>query len=258
MARRADDYLGDRLREIPGDPGPHRDARLRFARHALSAFREIGLLDDEQAAAWDGRLARAAEDPLDRPRLTREVRAAAGRHLERLVADLEGDPGAPARIHGAFQALEEVGALSPGEAARWRERAFPPPPDVAALRRFAKTHLARVARGPAEPVDGLCVTLVELYADGVTVNWHERPARVGEQALRRIRSRLDEHATDLAEPSLTDDAGTAFVFYGSSSGGGIGDRATIGRSDFAPAPAPTTRSLVFESLGRRFRIRLDA
>lgn len=118
--------------------------------------------------------------------------------------------------------------------------------------------MVRVTRGPDEVVDGLQVTLVELYTDGVTVNWHEQSARLSERAMRRIRSLLDQETADLAQPSLTDDIRTAYVFCGGSSGHGNGDRATIGRSDFTPAPPPATRSLVFESLGRQIRITLDA
>ena len=257
MARRADDYLGERLLEIGRHPGPYQDAALGFARHALAAFEEIGLVSREEAVAWDGRLARAAEDPIDRPALPPEERAAAHRYLEGLVADAQQDVTAPARIDSAIRALVEAGALSGGEASHWRERAFPPPPDAPVLPHSEKTHMVRVVRGPEERVDGLQVTLIELYADGITVNWHERPARLSEPAMRRIRSLLDQETPDLADPSLVDDVGTAYALSGGSAGHGSGDRATIGHTDFAPAPPPAARSFVFESLGRQFRFTLD-
>lgn len=260
MARRADDYLGEELLAIDRHPGPYQDAVLRSARHALAAFRNIGLLGRDEADAWDGRLARAADDPSDRPPLPPETRAAARRYLESLVAglgsDAQHDLMAHARIGGAIRALADVGVLSRGEAADWSERAFPPPPDVAVLPHCEKTHLAVVMHGPDEVVDGLRVTLIELYTDGVTVNWHEQSARLSERAMRRIRSLLGQETADLAQPSLTDDIGTAYVFCGGS--GGHRNGATIGHSDFAPAPPPVARSLVFESLGRQIRITLDA
>ena len=261
MARRADDYLGERLLEIGGHPGSYQEAALRFARHALAAFQEIGLVSREQAVAWDGRLARAAEDPIDRPALPPEARAAAHGYLERLVADLAADAQqdviAHARIDGAIRALAEVGALSGGEATRWRKRAFPPPPDAAVLPHSEKTHMAGVMRGPKERVDGLQVTLIELYADGITVNWHERPAHLSEPAMRRIRSLLDQETAELGGPSLTDDVRTSYAFCGGSGHHGSGDRATIGHSDFAPAPPPAARSFVFESVGRQIRFTRD-
>ncbi len=262
MIRRADDYLGERLLEIDRHPGPYQDAALRFAQHTLAAFREIGLLSDADADSWDSRLARAAEDPIDRPRQSAEAGAAAHRYLERLVADLAADPEhdlmAHARIDGGIRALAEVGALSEREAADWRERAFPPPPDVARLPPCEKTHVSHVVQGTGEPIDGLLVTLVELYADGVTVNWHEQPARLGERAMRRVRDLLGEDSADLAQPSLNDDVGTSYAFCGGSAGHGTGRRAAIGHSDFAPAPPLGARALIFESLGRQIRVALDA
>ncbi len=261
MIGRADDYLGERLLEIGANPGPYQDTALRSARHAVAALKAIGLLTPEQADAWDRRLVRAAEDRLDRPPLPPEPRAAAHLYLERLIADLaadvEHDLMAHLRIDGAIRALAEVGALGPRAAAEWWERAFPPPPDVAGLPRCEKTHMVRVRRGPDERVDGLRVTLVELYTDGVTLNWHEQPARLGERAMRRIRSRLAEEDADLAQPSLEDDVGTSYAFCGGTAGHGNGDRATIGRSDFAPAPPAAARSLVFDSLGRQLRFPLE-
>jgi hypothetical protein len=262
MARRADDYLGEQLLQIDRHPGPYEDAALRFGRHALAAFREIGLLGPDEADAWDGRLARATEDPIDRRPLPPEARVAAHRYLEGLVAerasDTQHDVVAPARVDAAIRALADIGALSPGEAAQWSERAFPPPPDVAVLPRCDKTHMVRVMHGPNKLVDGLQLTLIELYTDGVTLNWHEQRALLGERAMRRIRRLLDQETADLAHPSLTDEVGTAYAFCGGSGGHGNGDRATIGYSDFAPTPPPAAPSLVFESLGRQIRITLDA
>ena len=109
-----------------------------------------------------------------------------------------------------------------------------------------------------QPVDGLQVTLIELYREGVTVNWHETPARLGERALGRIRRLLGQDAVDLAQPSLGDDIGTSYAFYGGTAGQATGGRATLGHSDFAPAPPAAARSLVFESLGRQIQITLYA
>lgn len=262
MIGRADDYLGERLLEIGRHPGPYQDAALRFARHALVAFREIGLLSHEQADDWDRRLGRAAEDPIDRPPPPPTARAAARRYLEKLVADLaadaEHDLRAHARIDGAIRALADLGALSQREAIDCREHAFPSPADIAALPDCEKTHIARVTRGPDQPVDGLQVTLIELYRDGVTVNWHETPARLGERAMGRVRRLLGQDAVDLAQPSLSDDIGTSYGFCGGSAGHATGGRATLGHSDFAPAPPAAARSLVFESLGRQIQIALGA
>jgi hypothetical protein len=90
------------------------------------------------------------------------------------------------------------------------------------------------------------------------MNWHERSTRLSGRTMRRIRTLLDQETGDLSQPSLTDEVGTAYVFCGGSGAQGNGDRATIGASDFAPAPPPGARSLVFESLGREIRITLDA
>lgn len=262
MVRQADQYLGEQLLQIDGHPGRYQDALLRFARHALAAFFASGLLGRDEADAWDGRLARAAEDRMERPPPSAEARAAARRYLERLVADLardaQHDVMASARIDGAIRALADVGALSWVEAAHWSERAFPPPAGVAVPPRCEKTHLAHVIHGPDGVVDGLQVTLIELYMDGVTVNWHEQSARLGDRARRRIRRLLDQETADLAQPFLTDDIGTAYVSCGGSGAPRGEDRATIGHSDFAPAPPPAARSLVFETLGRQFRIAVAA
>jgi hypothetical protein len=260
VAKRAEDYLGEQLAQIGRHPGPYQDAALRFARHALAAFREIGLVTRDEAEAWDARLGRAAEDPTDRPPAEPEARAAAHRYLERLLADLRREPhelAAHARLHGAIRALADIGALSAREAAQWNERAFPPPPDPPSLPKFEKTHVVQVLHGPEGVVDGLQLTLIARYTDGVTLNWTERPTRLSERTMRRIRDLFDRENDDLSQPSLTDDVGTDYVFCGGSGAHGSRDLATIGASDFAPAPPPAARLLVFESLGREIRIRLD-
>ena len=76
-----------------------------------------------------------------------------------------------------------------------------------------------------------------------------------ERALRRIRSLGDGDAAELADPALSDDAGTEYSFLDGSSGGSE-DRATIGHSDFAPTAPPAARTLVFESLGREIEVPL--
>ncbi len=162
-----------------------------------------------------------------------------------------------ARLDAALRALATVGALSAGEARYWHERAFSPPPDALARPQSEKTHMARVIDGTSKVVDGLQLTLIELYTDGITLNWHERAARLGERAMRRVRNRLDHDTADISEPSLTDDLGSSYVFCGGRAGTGTGNRATIGHSDFAPAPPAAVRSLVFESLGRQIPIRLN-
>lgn len=211
----------------PGvDPAAYFDAQLR----ALAA---IGLLSDDEVAAWRRRLEASARAD-DEVVVDGALRARTERYLESLLRAAADEEGAD-RLEAALQVLIEIGVLDEDERERWFHRAYAVEHDEDdegedGLAALDATELHGVLLGPRDEADGVRITSLELYSDGVVVRWSARRGTVGGDALG-------------PEPhlALSDDTGTAYEETGGGSGSG-GSELTRGASEFVPGvPEAATR-----------------
>jgi hypothetical protein len=192
--------------EPDSDPQPHGDG-------AVEAIDALGLLSSGEVERWRGRFRLGRDGGGAVPAPSAADADAASRHLDTLldaVAAADGDvdrAGALDTFGGAVSLLLRLGYLDGDALGTWAERldavaAVPrdelefveeesgEPEDLGQLRAVAPVPLARH--------DGLCLTAVELYDEGVVVHWHEVVEGSGERGF--------------PSPTLTasDDAGTAY------------------------------------------------
>jgi hypothetical protein len=225
------------------EPGPSDDE----AGAELEVLVAIGALSAAEALEWRSRLARAESRPAE---ADPDARARANGYLDTIPTE-DGR-----RLDAALAAFAGVGLIAPDEAdaRRGPMREFDEGetslgPELERVRRvmeFDDSVLLRAVVGPARAVAGLRVTVVELYAGGIVVNWHYSAAEGESPEADALWSRLglgdrwdddDDGPLDRGEfLVLADQAGTDYLpaagAYGRSAGGG---RAMSGHASFAPA-----------------------
>lgn len=226
VERRLEDFLmflGIALRQ---DRRPRQDT-LSFFEELVAAFSAVGLLSEDEAAAWRERFARAVEavGAPDDAVVTPEVRARAGdlveAHLARLESGEAEDPGGEeaVRFYAMLTALAHVGAITIAERQGWQERRElalrrrePPPAPPPS----APAELRRVVAGPARRTGGVRLICAELWDERVVLRWHrvmsaEEVAAAERHRLRDESSEPMENWRRAAETfELRDDLGTRY------------------------------------------------
>ncbi len=248
-------------------PSAYAESAHESALTLISGLVDLDLLSPQESEQWIARLARASEDPLDRPLAAPDLRREANEYIERCFSEIESEGDSSNgrwRVYGALQAFVEIGLLSGHDFERWqgrlwqREAAVSDGEDVFDVTsRFEMTQLMRVVPGPDERVGGFRVTVVELYGDGVSLQWHRAP---GEHAARRWRRRRDQKLSLPGDPPvrLSDERGTAYRWVGGGSGGGSKrGEGELGRTDFVPAVTEHVRRLLIEIDGQTLAVPLD-
>ena len=216
----------------------------------LLAVEHIGAVTREEAATWRSRFAEARAEgeqifgPVDPA-----VRHRAVAHLERLVAPLRpGEREAASPAFAAIAAYAKTGVLTSDEELAWQERvlaALGSPPLRPA--HCTQRDLLEVVPGPAQRHDGVRITSVMLYADGVVLYWHQADRWSEAPPTPRLWSSDDiEASCDASHPhELNDDAGTRYLGHGRPylglSGGGWVVR--FGISAFTPRVPQAARRL---------------
>jgi hypothetical protein len=175
----------------PGDPSPS-----RHGEGALLALETLGLLSGDEAADWRSRFAIVSEGwHAGRPQAGERVERAAS-HLTRLLDDLKGASGTPARVaaldrfEAAFALCLYSGLVSADDAAAWGERleralgkdledfdleqmgVTPDDEEWDGWTPYRPGALLRVVPALPERHAGLCITAVELHENGFCVHWH--------------------------------------------------------------------------------------
>jgi len=249
------------------EPGAYAESTREGALTLISVLVELDLLSPEEIDRWAARLARASEDPLDRPLAAPDVRRQANEYIERCLAELAPGSGEGSndhwRVYGALEAFVEVGLLTGRDFEYWqrqlwqRDAVSDSEESLDAASRLDMTHLMRVVPGPDERVGGLRVTVVELYSDGVSVQWHRAP---GEHVGRHWRRARRQKLILLDDPPmrLIDELATAYRWAGGGSGGGSKSReGALGHADFVPAVPEQVRRLLIEIDGQTLAVPLN-
>jgi hypothetical protein len=238
-------------------PSAYADSVHEGALTLISALGDLDLLSHEESERWTARLARASEDPLDRPLAAPNLRREANEYIERCLAEIEPEDADSSndrwRVYGALEAFVEAGLLNAHQFERrqrqlWSQEAAPSDREepLEAVSRFDMTHLMRIVPGPDERAGGLRVTVAELYADGVSIQWHRA---LGDGARRPWGRRRSPNMSLRADPPvrIADELGTAYrCAGGGSSRGSKRGEGELGRTDFVPAVPEQVRELLIQ------------
>ena len=167
-----------------------------------------------------------------------------------------GAPSAEWRLYGVLTAFVHVRLLTGRDFELWRGIFWNRDEewDAADGAPYSKqTHLLRTVPGPQGRISGLRVTVVELYGDGVSLQWHLAPGRRGRPRLS-VRAALGSGRLSLRIRGSTwrttrarHTSGKAAVLLTAPPAEG-GPR--LGHTDFAPA-APKEASALRISLVMR-------
>jgi hypothetical protein len=237
-------YLEDRFATLAEtESGLHATSAHDGAATLVSALSDLELLASDEKDRWLARLERASEDPLDRPLAPADLRRKASEYIERAFANVaaeeHGAASAEWRLYGALTAFVDVGLLTGRDFELWRGRLWnrdEEPNTADAGPHSAQTHLLMTVPGPEGGISGLRVTVVEFYADGVSLQWHLAPGRRGRPFLSMRGSRQRSPFPEDPLVHLADDAGTTYVWQGGGSAHGSQRKAgVLGHTDFAPA-----------------------
>ena len=199
----------------------------------LDALVSVGILDAGEAAEWRARFGDARRRD---PELVVDdaVRERATRYLESFL------PHPPDEDSRAFDVavgvFASVGILTEGEVIGWFDRLFEHDEESSAddWPEVGGPELRGVVLGPADVADGVRIVCAELYPGGVIVKWT---------------------ATDMAELSLSDDAGTSYESIDADADGSA-SRAVRGETTFAPGVPDAATRLAVEAGGRRLEMEL--
>lgn len=227
----------------------------------LMALEHVGAISAEERAWWSDRLWAAASwrDPPFEPAADVVARALA--HVEELAAPVSAShrDGAQ-RCFAAIAAYRRIGVLGDDEAQALRD-------DVRARMgldperppRCSRRRLDRVLAGPATRVQGLRVTSVELYDDGVLLQWQNAWPMPGGDPTPRVWNDVDIEVDETPFPyRLADDLGTRYLGGGGSDYGinGGGWCIRFGSSSFTPAVPAEARRLTAPVAGHAIEIEL--
>jgi len=237
-------------------PSAYAESAHESALTLISALVDLDLLSPEESERWTARLARASQDPLDRPLAAPDLRRQANEYIDRCLAEIAPGGGEGSndhwRVYGALEAFVEVGLLTGHDFEQWqrqlwqRDAVSDSEESLDAASRFDMTHLMLVVPGPDERVGGLRVTVVELYGDGVSVQWHRAP---GGNARRHWRRARRQKLSLLDDPPMRpiDELGTAYRWAGGgSSHGSKRGEGEVGRTDFVPTVPEQVRQLLIQ------------
>jgi hypothetical protein len=237
-------------------PSAYAESAYESALTLIAALVDLDLLSPEDSEEWIARLARALPDPLDRPLATPQLRRQANEYIDRCLAEIAPGDGEGSndhwRVYGALEAFVEVGLLTGHDFEQWQRQLWQRDAisdseeslDVAS--RFDMTHLMLVVPGPDERVGGLRVTVVELYRDGVSVQWHRAPGGNPRRHRRRAR-RQKLSLLDDPPMRVIDQFGTAYRWAGGgSSHGSKRGEGELGRTDFVPTVPEQMRQLLIQ------------
>ena len=223
----------------------------------IAALSDLELLSSDEKDLWLARLERASEDPLDRSLAPTDLCRKAREYIKRAFTKVAAEDGAPSaewRLYGALTAFVDVRLLTGRDFELWRGRLWNRDEEWDAADgapHSKQTHLLRTVPGPQGRISGLRVTVVELYEDGVSLQWHLAPGRRGRPRLS-VRGGSRQRSPFPEDPPvhLADDAGTTYVWQGGGSAHGSSPRkaGVLGHTDFAPA-APKEASALRISSG---------
>ncbi len=161
----------------------------------LLAMEYVGAITPAEGAEWRERLREAsAAEATTRPPVAHDVRNRAVSHLERVAAGVTSEPGDSfGAALSSVLAYERAGVLSAEEALAWRERVRaqmglePERPPLCSQRDLLAVHA-----GPVGRHQGVRITSVELYADGLVLRWHRAKPWPEGSDTPRIWSRVDQ------------------------------------------------------------------
>ena len=218
----------------------------------LLAMEQVGAITADEAAHWRRRLHEASRwpEPAREPP-PHDVAARAAGHLEGLLTPISSSAYEEATAcFSAIAAFEQTGILTADQALAWRER-LRAQLDMRPERppRCSRRNLLRVIAGPAERTHGLRVTSVELYDDGVALQWHRAREWADGPETPRVWSAVDIEtagADELGPHALTDDLDTRYVGSGGSDSFGINGGGWVvrfGTSVLTPAVPARARRL---------------
>lgn len=251
---------------------------------SLDAYHHLGLLDAPRAELY--RQALSTSDTHGTTWPPTDARDRAVRYAESLLAALGDEPDDAALRYAAsaLAALREVGVISLEQWGDWYGRFFShgsnvegvyagpsgwmflatsgDDPDVGEAlpeeeyRIFDARDLAQVIAGPFPLQGGLTLTSVELYADGVRLNWHglrESPGQLpvvdDEASIDEQMAALEAHksfAWPYTVKPMRDDLGTEYREAGGGGGGWTIHRPKLIMASSMFTPAVPTKATQLE------------
>jgi hypothetical protein len=255
---KAEAHVLDRLLDLQRGAMDQGDAEAVSV--SLDAFVHLGLIDRSRADAYRAALAASGTDQEAWP--PPDIRDRAKRYVDSLFAALGDEPDAAALSHvsSALAALRDVGVISFEQWGEWLGRLFSSGADVEGvyaglpsggvfLMASEEDHepgetltspandfpileardLVRVVTGPFGLEGGPTLTSVELYADGLRLNWHGVREDAGQPPNVDDTARAEERLTAFETQrrcfwpytvgSVRDDVGTEYRETGGSGGG---------------------------------------
>jgi hypothetical protein len=202
---------------------------LESFRFSLEAFAAIGALPKSETENWIARFESEREATGRRPEVPPDAETKRRAHtlLEQRLpgSDLHPESAhyeeAIWRFQEAQAAINITGALSSAEQAEWQKRFLErvSPQDQNRLHNLQQCtglNLKLVVLGPPIRHDGLRITHVELYSDGLVVHGHhtvEFPKPSGRELTSWERFQASKPDQRLASFDLADDAGTSYRWW---------------------------------------------
>jgi hypothetical protein len=202
---------------------------LESFRFSLEALAAIGALPDPDTENWIARFQSEPEAKKRRPEVApdpetqRRARTLFEKRLPPSGLDPESEDYKKAiwRFQEAQAVINISGALPGEERAEWQERFLErvSPKDQRRLHNSPRStglDLERVVSGPPSRHDGLRITHVELYGDGLVVHWHdsvEFPKPSGRELTSWDRFEASKPDRRSAMLDLADDAGTSYRWW---------------------------------------------
>ena len=264
------------LRLEPEDPARAKARELERFRFSVEALTAIGALTDSEIASWLAGFQAFDSANYRRPEVESdpETEARAAALLDGLLPSDGLDPTsddyeqAIRRLELAQVAVNVSGGLSLEARTHWQKRLLQrvAPQDRG---RFARPHqskgldLQRVVAGPPVCHDGVTITHLELFADGVVVHWHESveyPRRDGRELTSFERLRASTASERWGRVRLADDAGTDYQWWPGPDHDAIFREAAFARwlsATFAPAVPTEASQLLVSWEGKAVEVSLE-
>jgi hypothetical protein len=259
----------------PEDPAAIAARELERFRFSVEALAGIGAVPDSEIASWLARF-RALDSANDRGPEVEPDPDSEGRAAALLEGFLPSDRLNPTsddyeqgiqRFELAQAAVNISGALSREARAHWQERllervAPQDPGRLARPRRSAGLDLQRVVAVSPVCHDGVTITHLELFADGVVVHWHESveyPKPDGRELTSFERLRASTGTETWRRLQLADDVGTNYHWWPGPAHDAVFREAGFARwlsGTFAPAVPTHASQLVVSWEGNAVEVSL--